>query len=300
VRSRADGLKYEECAGYAGTGERPSTPPLSNPPRERGPRKSPSAVAIVERHRVCAGETLHSVASSAGLTWKKLAKFNFGTDDVKKVHAHLKADVGSFVARLEGYSDRIALDRIHRNRDADLLEEERAIAPHRDNIRIRSQRLLDPLFVVDDDAVDRAPRRLEAPHADVETKAHALGATELDKILREEMGVARLIGRGIQAAHDPDLRVPERRLDLQAFFRSLNCHFQAPRAKLPDLPLCALEFELLLVQMQDAARLRLVADSGLAAQLVQLLSAVQSEGECRFGIAARPLGEAFKKEAQAP
>ena len=48
----------------------------------------------MERHRVRAGETLESVAAGAGLTWQKLAKFNFGTDDREKVRARLVRDVG--------------------------------------------------------------------------------------------------------------------------------------------------------------------------------------------------------------
>ena len=86
-----DGLKHEECAGYTGTGERP---PPANP--SNGRRKAPSALTVVESHRVKDGETLESVATRAGLTWQKLAKFNFGTDDRKKVNAHLVADVGCF------------------------------------------------------------------------------------------------------------------------------------------------------------------------------------------------------------
>ena len=89
VRSKADGLKHKECATYVGDGDRPPPP---NPPQER--RESPSAVAVVKRHRVRAGETLESVAAAAGLTWQKLAKFNFGTEDRKEVNAHLAADVG--------------------------------------------------------------------------------------------------------------------------------------------------------------------------------------------------------------
>jgi len=89
VRCKADGLKYEECAGYTGAGERP---PPANPPKER--RKAPSAVAVVDVHRVKDGETLESVAARAGLTWQKLAKFNFATDDPKKVKAQLVQKVG--------------------------------------------------------------------------------------------------------------------------------------------------------------------------------------------------------------
>jgi hypothetical protein len=90
VRCRADGLKHEECAGYTGTGERP---PPANPPNGR--RKAPSAITVVESHRVKDGETLDSVATRAGLTWQKLAKFNFGTDDRKKVNEHLVDDIGA-------------------------------------------------------------------------------------------------------------------------------------------------------------------------------------------------------------
>jgi hypothetical protein len=91
VRAKADGLAYKECARFVDTGERP---PPENASTAR--RKAPSALAIVELRHGRDGETLESVATAAGLTWKKLAKFNFGTDDQDKVSAHLAADVGCF------------------------------------------------------------------------------------------------------------------------------------------------------------------------------------------------------------
>lgn len=58
------------------------------------PRKRPYALARVVAHRVSSHDTLKSIAEAAGLTWEKLAQFNFGTDDPKKVNQALHSQVG--------------------------------------------------------------------------------------------------------------------------------------------------------------------------------------------------------------
>jgi hypothetical protein len=51
-------------------------------------------ILIVERHRVRSGESLDSIARSAGLTWQALATFNWGTAVPDEINLHLRDDVG--------------------------------------------------------------------------------------------------------------------------------------------------------------------------------------------------------------
>jgi hypothetical protein len=46
------------------------------------------------RHRVRAGDTLESLAERANMTWHDLAKFNFDTDEPKRVNKALRSQVG--------------------------------------------------------------------------------------------------------------------------------------------------------------------------------------------------------------
>lgn len=54
-------------------------------------------VVQVERHRVRSGETLESIAEDAGMSWRALAKFNWGTDEKKEVKKRLAEQVGAWV-----------------------------------------------------------------------------------------------------------------------------------------------------------------------------------------------------------
>lgn len=73
----------------------PTPPPPEDPKKKRKkPKQAPYKVGRIERHRVRTGDTLAGLAQMAGMTWKELAKFNWGTDDPKKVNRHLRWDVG--------------------------------------------------------------------------------------------------------------------------------------------------------------------------------------------------------------
>ncbi|WP_197041402.1 LysM peptidoglycan-binding domain-containing protein [Chondromyces apiculatus] len=79
------------AAGQAAPPLRPKTP------EDEGEAQKPSGkyvVSQVERRKVGTGDTLASLAESVGITWKELAKFNFGTDDPKKINAALRRVVG--------------------------------------------------------------------------------------------------------------------------------------------------------------------------------------------------------------
>src|SRR5581483_8096598 len=58
------------------------------------PMAGQSTILSVERHKVRQGETLDSIARSAGITWQDLAVFNFGTADPDEINQHLRDDVG--------------------------------------------------------------------------------------------------------------------------------------------------------------------------------------------------------------
>jgi hypothetical protein len=51
-------------------------------------------IAEVEEHKVKSGESLDGLAKKAGMTWKDLAKFNWGTDVPAEINKHLRAEVG--------------------------------------------------------------------------------------------------------------------------------------------------------------------------------------------------------------
>lgn len=91
ARSRADGTPLAECASFVRLGDQ------EVPEEQRGRalhRRAPKAIAVIDRHKVREGETLESIAKNAGLTWQKLAKFNWGTEEPKAVNRHLHNDVG--------------------------------------------------------------------------------------------------------------------------------------------------------------------------------------------------------------
>jgi len=67
-------------------------------PAEGGQKKKADTknyrIASVAKHKVRTGETLASLAESIGTTWQKLAKFNWGTDEPKKINRFLRHEVG--------------------------------------------------------------------------------------------------------------------------------------------------------------------------------------------------------------
>ena len=53
-----------------------------------------TTIVTVERHKVRSGESLDSIAKSAGLTWQDLATFNWGTADPDEINLRLRDDIG--------------------------------------------------------------------------------------------------------------------------------------------------------------------------------------------------------------
>jgi hypothetical protein len=93
VRCSFKDLPAADCAVFVGMGEKGAkgAPAV---PSEGGPRPSPKAIVQIETRKVRTGDTLESIAREAGLTWKELAAFTFGTKDPEEVNEHLAAEIG--------------------------------------------------------------------------------------------------------------------------------------------------------------------------------------------------------------
>lgn len=92
VRCKMQDTKPEDALIFMGSAGG-SPPPASE---GAGGQKQAGTPCIVQvtRHKVKTGDTLESLAKSIGSTWQKLAKFNFGTDDPKKINSFLRVQVG--------------------------------------------------------------------------------------------------------------------------------------------------------------------------------------------------------------
>jgi hypothetical protein len=101
VRCSFKDLPAADCAVFVGMGEKGAkgAPAV---PSEGGPRPSPRAIVRIESRKVRTGDTLESIAREAGLTWKELAAFTFGTKDPEEVNEHLAAEIGCTKKDQEG------------------------------------------------------------------------------------------------------------------------------------------------------------------------------------------------------
>ncbi|TWT46035.1 hypothetical protein RAS1_24800 [Phycisphaerae bacterium RAS1] len=61
-------------------------------------------INLIEIHKVSSGETLESLALNAGLTWQRLAEFNFGTSIPDEINEHLRDDVGCTKKTPDGFN----------------------------------------------------------------------------------------------------------------------------------------------------------------------------------------------------
>src|SRR2546430_13641815 len=92
----------------------------------------------------------------------------------------------------------------------------------------------------------------------------------------------------------------ERRLDHEAPFGCLDFDIKAASPEPLGLFPRVLEFVAVLVQLQDAARIKIVANAGIAAQLTQLLAAVKRERESGIRVAAGPGPATIQKGGAGP
>jgi len=84
------GSSTAETGSGGATADSPSTTGSSRTTESSSWRR----IARIDEHKVQTGETLESLASSAGLTWQQLAEFNWDTSVPEQVNEHLRDDVG--------------------------------------------------------------------------------------------------------------------------------------------------------------------------------------------------------------
>lgn len=86
----------EEAAGAEAEGSslKPKEPGQAAGKKKESTRSGTATIAVVEQHKVRAGETLAALAESVGLSWKELARFNFGTDNPEEINQALRRVVG--------------------------------------------------------------------------------------------------------------------------------------------------------------------------------------------------------------
>jgi len=87
--------RMEDVLGFVAMGEGGSQ---SSDEKEggNGQQQKPGTLLIadIDRHHVKSGETLDGLAKQAGMTWKDLAKFNWGTDSPDEINKRLRNNVG--------------------------------------------------------------------------------------------------------------------------------------------------------------------------------------------------------------
>ncbi|HEV8605377.1 MAG TPA: LysM peptidoglycan-binding domain-containing protein [Tepidisphaeraceae bacterium] len=91
VRCELKAVKRETTLIFVGGGE------PAKPQEEATNGKKVSGTLVIaqlENHKVKKGESLDGLAKKVGMTWKDLAKFNWGTDQPEKINEHLRYDVG--------------------------------------------------------------------------------------------------------------------------------------------------------------------------------------------------------------
>lgn len=91
VRAVFEGATLDTCYEVVGVDAGPA--PAASEGDEPGDDARRFAVAL-RRHKVATGETLASVAEAYGMTWKQLARFNFGSTAPRDVNRGLRHQVG--------------------------------------------------------------------------------------------------------------------------------------------------------------------------------------------------------------
>ncbi|MBW2458883.1 MAG: LysM peptidoglycan-binding domain-containing protein [Deltaproteobacteria bacterium] len=92
VASEIPDAGWQQTLDFVGTGEPPTPDDESQEDDEAPP--GPYQIRQVDAHQVRSGETLESVATSAGMSWQDLAKFNWGTSAPAEINKHLRFEVG--------------------------------------------------------------------------------------------------------------------------------------------------------------------------------------------------------------
>jgi hypothetical protein len=97
VSSDLKDATVEKTLLFVGVGEKPIGQKSAGETKQSttvAPKMGIKYIASIEEHKVKTGEMPNSIASSAGMTWQALAKFNWGSEDPDEVNEHLANDVG--------------------------------------------------------------------------------------------------------------------------------------------------------------------------------------------------------------
>jgi len=92
LRCDLKGASANDTVHFAGMGK-PAAAKASSDGRPR-PRTGTFRIAKVEQHKVKKGESIDGLAKGVGMTWKELAKFNWGTDSPDEINKNLAGKVG--------------------------------------------------------------------------------------------------------------------------------------------------------------------------------------------------------------
>lgn len=105
VRCEMGEAGREDALIFLGSGGGAPAPPAGGAAgKDEKKKKGTPAIVAVEKHKVRTGETLDGLAKSVGSTWQKVAKFNWGTDDPKKINRFLRSEVGCTKKTKDGKS----------------------------------------------------------------------------------------------------------------------------------------------------------------------------------------------------
>ena len=91
-RSSFRGIRYDECALFAGSGD--AARPPANADRAALASRRPKSIVQVETLKVRTGDSLQSIGQSHGVAWRDLAYFNWGTRELEAINSHPAAEVG--------------------------------------------------------------------------------------------------------------------------------------------------------------------------------------------------------------
>ena len=96
VSCSRDDARLAASLDFVAMGESPAEPAGETGGDAQSDVSVPQGTRVleIEEHQVQTGQTLESVAQSAGLTWQELARFNWDTIVPEEINEHLRDDVG--------------------------------------------------------------------------------------------------------------------------------------------------------------------------------------------------------------
>ena len=286
-------------------------------PTDRGPAQIGNAVG---RHRAQARPCLPR--GWTRVAWKRLAEVSPQVLDAIGVEARVVAgelrrsrdpnavtdahdpdfasavgqrDHGGAIPGADRKGDRVTLDRIDWEADAERAKQAGAAVAESDDAGIRRHTAL-----VGDDPDEPAIADVEGADRLCVAKLDVISRAVAGQLLREQMSIARLVVGVVDPAGDrPSLRC-ERGLELDASAGVENLVRQADLTQGPcDVPR-ARNRRLVAKQMEGAAMVGVVVDPGFLDQLVQLRLAVPAQAEDRVRVAKPRVRSALAQESDSP